>query len=410
MNSLNEFAGKVRTQLLAHLLPFWCGPAVDHEQGGWMAWLSNDLKVDRNQPKGLIVNSRLLWTFSATYRAYPEPIFRQMADRALSILMNDFWDQDYGGAFWQLDGTGRVLDDSKKIYGQAFYIYALVEYYQAFESAAALARARQLFELIESNCHDAQFGGYWEVRRRDWSESADTRLSAKDMNEKKSMNNHLHVLEAYGSLCQAWCDSRLQNRLRELIQLFRDKIIDPATHHLRHFFDEAWNVRSDSYTFGHDIEGSWLLCEAAEALNDRSLLDEVKAIALAIANSVWREGVDATGGLCYEGRRGTIIDHGKQWWPQAEAVVGFLNAYQLSGDRRYLEAAQTIWEYIENHIVDRVHGEWFWRIDEEGNVDQNLPKVSQWKGPYHGARACLQTLHRLSEIEQRTTEPATIAR
>ena len=157
-----------------------------------MAWLSNDLQPDRAQPKGLIVNARILWAFSAAYRAFSEPVFRQMTDRAFQIVMNNFWDHQYGGAYWQLDCNGQVLDDSKKTYGQAFYIYALVEYHLAFEAPAALERARQLFELVESTCHDSQFGGYWEVRRRDWSEAADTRLSAKDMNEKKSMNNHLH--------------------------------------------------------------------------------------------------------------------------------------------------------------------------------------------------------------------------
>ena len=209
MNSLTEFADKVRTQLLEHILPFWCGPALDHDQGGWMAWLSNDLRPDRAQPKGLIVNARILWAFSAAYRAFSEPVFRQMADRALRIVMNDFWDHQYGGAYWQLDGNGHVLDDSKKTYGQAFYIYALVEHHLAFESPAALERARRLFEFVEANCYDPLFGGYWEVRRRDWSETADTRLSAKDMNEKKSMNNHLHVLEAYTRLYQAWPDARI---------------------------------------------------------------------------------------------------------------------------------------------------------------------------------------------------------
>jgi cellobiose epimerase len=408
MNSLTEFADKVRTQLLGHILPFWCGPALDHDQGGWMAWLSNDLQPDRAQPKGLIVNARILWAFSAAYRAFPEPIFQQMADRALRIVMNDFWDQDHGGAFWQLDGEGRLRDDSKKTYGQAFYIYALVEHHLAFESSATLERARELFELVEANCYDSLFGGYWEVRRRDWSEAADTRLSTKDMNEKKSMNNHLHVLEAYTCLHQAWPDARVERQLREVTQLFRDKIVDRSTHHFHHFFDETWRPRSDSYTFGHDIEGSWLLCEAAEALNDRVLLRDVEALALTIADAVRREGCDATGGLCYEGRQGIIIDRGKECWPQAEAVVGFLNAYQLSGDSQYLEAGQAIWTYIEEYIVDRVHGEWFWRIDEHGNVDQSLPKVSEWKGPYHGTRACLQALHRIGRIEQATAKTAMI--
>ena len=398
-NELKGFSQRVSDQLFGHILPFWCGPALDHEQGGWMGWLSNDLKPDRTQPKGLIVNSRILWAFSAVHQARPEKLFRQMADRAFDCVMNRFWDTQYGGAFWQLDDAGRVIDDSKKIYGQAFYIYALGEYHRAFGAPTALARAQELFELIERHAHDPKHGGYIEVCRRNWSEAdADARLSDRDMNEKKSMNNHLHLLEAYTNLYRIWKEPRVEQRLRELIALFEQRILDPRTLHLHHFFNEQWQVRSDTYTFGHDIEGSWLLCEAAEALGDASLLKRVQALGLRMADGVLREGIDADGALRYEGKNGKIIDAGKECWPQAEAVIGFLNAFQHSGDAKYLNASLRAWDFIENHLVDRVHGEWFWRITPEGRVDPTLPKVSEWKGPYHGSRACLETLHRLRAI------------
>ena len=384
-------------------MPFWCGPAVDHEQGGWMGWLSNDLRPDRTQPKGLIVNSRILWAFSAVHQARPEKLFRQMADRALDWVMNRFWDAEHGGAFWRLDDAGRVLDDSKKIYGQAFCVYALAEYHRAFGAPAALARARELFGLIERHAHDSRFGGYVEVRRRDWSEAGpDARLSDKDMNEKKSMNNHLHLLESYTNLYRVWKEPRVEQRLRELTRLFEQRILDSRTKHFNHFFDEEWRVRSSSYTFGHDIEGTWLLCEAAEVLGDAGLLKQAGAVALPMAKVVLKEGIDADGALRYEGRGGAIIDAGKECWPQAEAVVGFLNAFQLSGDARFFEAARRVWDFIENRLVDRVHGEWFWRITPEGGVDTTLPKVSEWKGPYHGTRMCLETLRRLRAVSGRT--------
>jgi mannobiose 2-epimerase len=398
-NELKGFSQRVSDQLFGHILPFWCGPALDHEQGGWMGWLSNDLKPDRTQPKGLIVNSRILWAFSAVHQARPDALFKQMAGRAFDFVMNHFWDAQLGGAFWRLDDTGRVLDDSKKIYGQAFYIYALAEYHRAFGVPVALARAIDLFELIERHAHDWKHSGYLEVRQRNWSEAdADARLSDKDMNEKKSMNNHLHLLEAYTNLYRVWKDQRVEQRLRELIALFEQRILDPRTLHLHHFFNEQWQVRSDTYTFGHDIEGTWLLCEAAEVLGDAALLKRVQAVALRMAEVTLREGIDADGALRYEGKGGKIIDAGKECWPQAEAVIGFLNAFQLSGDEKYLNASLRAWDFIENHLVDRVHGEWFWRITPEGRVDPTLPKVSEWKGPYHGSRACLETLHRLRAI------------
>jgi cellobiose epimerase len=384
---LNNFSNQISDQLFGHILPFWFGPALDHEQGGWMGWLSNDLKADRTQPKGLIVNSRI-----------PEAIYRQMADRAFDFVLKRLWDQQHGGAFWRLDDKGAVLEDVKKAYGQAFCIYALAEYHQAFGTPLARERAIQLFELIESHAHDPRQNGYFEVCSRDWSQILDAPLSERDLNEKKSMNSHLHVLEAYTNLYRIWKEPRVEQRLRELIQLFLERILDPRTFHFHHFFDEAWRVRSDTYTFGHDIEGSWLLCEAAEVLGDDPLLEGLRAVAVRMAETVLNEAVDETGGLCYEGRGGRIIDPRKECWPQAEAVVGFLNAFQISNQPEFLEGALRVWNYIEHYLMDRVNGEWFWRINENGKPDPTLPKVSEWKGPYHGSRMCLETLHRLSTL------------
>ena len=396
---LKTFSQRVSDQLFGHIMPFWCGPALDNKQGGWMACLSNDLEPDRTQPKGLIINSRILWAFSAVHQACPEKLFRQMADRAFDYVMSRFWDSQYGGAFWGLDDAGRVTDDSKKIYGQAFYVYALAEYHRAFGAPIALARAKELFELIERHAHDPKHGGYIEVCRRDWSEAgAEARLSDKDMNEKKSMNNHLHLLESYTNLYRVWKEPRVEQRLRELIQLFEQRILDSHTKHFNHFFNEEWQVRSDSYTFGHDIEGTWLLCEAAEVLGDAVLLKQMQGVVLPMVEVVLKEGIAADGALQYEGRGGKIIDPGKECWPQAEAVIGFLNAFQISGDKKYLQTSLRAYDFIENNLVDRVHGEWFWRINEEGKVDPKLPKVSEWKGPYHGSRMCLETLHRLRAL------------
>ena len=400
-SNLEPFSVQTAEHLFGHILPFWCGPALDTKNGGWMAWLSNDLKPDRTKPKGLIVNARILWTFSAVYRVKQEPIYKEMAQRAFEIVMNKFWDAKHGGAFWQLDDGYKVIDDSKKIYGQAFYIYALTEFHRAFDSEAALERAAWLFELIERHAHDAQFGGYLEVRRRDWSEAgADARLSDKDMNEKKSMNNHLHILEACTSLHRARRDPRVAERLRELIEIFLTRILDARTKHLQHFFDEQWNVRSNTYTFGHDIEASWLLCEAVEELGDKNLLQRVRDVAVQMAEAAFNEGLSADGALCYEGKDGKIIDTASEGWPQAEALVGFFNAFEISRDGKFLAAALRVWSYINQKIVDRVHGEWFWRINADGKPDAALPKVSEWKGPYHASRACLEIMRRVKELAE----------
>lgn len=393
---VQHFAARVEAHLFNHILPFWSGPALDDEQGGWLAWMSNDLRVDRSQPKGLIVNSRILWAFSAVYRVRPEPLWEEMAHRAFDGVMNRFWDSEQGGAFWRLTAEGKVFDDSKKIYGQAFYIYALAEYFRAFADSTALTRAISLFNLIERHAYDASHGGYWEVCHRDWVIAESARLSDKDMAESKSMNTHLHVLEAYTNLFRVWKDSRVERRLRELVQLFESRILDAKTSHLHHFFDAQWQVRSDTYTFGHDIEASWLLCEAAEAL-DETVVARIIPQAVNMARVVLAEAIPSDGGMYYEGKEGRIIDFGRECWPQAEALVGFINAFQLSRDPRFLQAAEAIWEYIDRYLVDRIHGEWFWRIGSDGKPDSSLPKVSEWKGPYHATRACLEIARRLRQ-------------
>lgn len=181
------------------------------------------------------------------------------------------------------------------------------------------------------------------------------------------------------------------------------RILDPQTQHLHHFFNEQWEVRSNTYTFGHDIEASWLLCEAAEELDDAKLLERVRGLALQMAAAAFNEGLSPDGGLCYEGRAGRIIDAGRECWPQAEAIVGFLNAFQLSGERAYFNCALQTWKYIDQNLVDRVHGEWFWRINPDGKPDKKLPKVSEWKGPYHATRACLEMMKRLQRLARPTT-------
>jgi mannobiose 2-epimerase len=324
-----------------------------------------------------------------------------MAARAFDVVMNRFWDVRHGGAFWRLDDSWQVLDDSKKTYGQAFYLYALAEFHQAFGSPAAMERAGELFDLIERYAHDPKQGGYIEVCRRDWSEAGpEARLSDKDLHEKKSMNNQLHVLEACTNLHRASKDVRVAERLRELIEVFLARILDARTLHLHHFFDEAWNVRSNTYTFGHDIEASWLLCEAAGELGDEALRNRVWQVSARMANAVFQEALGADGGIAYEGQDGGIVDAGRECWPQAEAMVGFLNAFEVSREEKFLIAALRVWDFIQQHIVDRVHGEWFWRIDPDGRPNQTLPKVSEWKGPYHATRACLETLRRLENFSE----------
>lgn len=400
-----QLAADAQRELLENILPFWRRRTVDRQFGGFIGELSNDLALKPEAPKGLILNARILWTFSAAFGSLGGDEDAELAIRAKDYLVRHFLDPRHGGYVWTVTQQGDILDGSKKIYGQAFCIYALVEYTRVFGDPEALEHAIAVYRLIETHAREPQHGGYVETLARDWQSCADVRLSDKDMNERKSMNNHLHVLEAYTNLLRVWPDEELAGRLRELIDIFRRHILRPDGRHFDHFFDDAWVPRSDSYTYGHDIEGSWLLCEAADVLGDTELQAEIRLLAARMADAVLREGLDADGGLFYEARNGQIINPGKEWWPQAEAVVGFYNAWQVSGRREFLDAAVRCWQYIQAHIVDQANGEWFWRILPDGRPDPAEPKVSAWKCPYHNGRCCIEIMHR-AENAVRGRSPA----
>jgi len=389
----------IEGELRSNLLPFWRERSPDTVRGGFIAEMANDGTLRGDAPKGLVLNARLLWTFSALYRALGDARDLELARRAYRYLEEHFRDRVHGGYRWRVAPDGAPLDETKKIYGQAFCMYALAEFYLAGGDASALDAARRAFELIERHASDGAHGGYLEARASDWSATNELRLGDGDPIAAKSMNTHLHLLEAYTNLYRAWPDPALAARLGELIDLFGAHILAhgsaPGSFHLRHFFDERWKLLSDSYTYGHDIEAAWLLGEAAEVLGDAARAPAVRSWAGEIARAVVGEAIDGDGALAYEGRGGAVIDGTRDWWCQAEAVVGFWNAYQVTGEKEFARAATRVWGFITSRMVDRVNGEWFWRVRADGLVDETQPKVSEWKCPYHNVRMALEMMQRL---------------
>lgn len=404
MQAVKGLRDRVERELRQNILPFWLNYAVDNEYGGFRGQISNDLSIDPHAHKGLILNARILWTFARAYRVYHEDIYLSTARRAYEYLKKYFCDPDHGGVYWLVDYLGSPVDAKKRMYGQAFTIYALAEYASTTGDKDPLNKAVSLQKVIEKCGHDPRHGGYFETFERDWTLSGQQRLSDADMDEKKSMNTHLHVLEAYANLLRIWQDDDLRERLRALLRIFLDHILDPEADHLRMFFDEKWNIRSNCFSFGHDIEASWLLCEAAEVLGDKALLREVQKAAIATAQGVYDDALDTDGGLLYEGRSREVIDTDKHWWPQAEAVVGFLNAYELTGQEHFLKASNRTWAFIERYIVDHEHGEWYWKVSRDGVPSNDKYKVDPWKCPYHNSRACFEVMERLDRIEKKHPE------
>jgi mannobiose 2-epimerase len=392
---VQELRRKVEEELRSNILPFWIKYAIDDEHGGFRGQIDDDRTIDAQAPKGLILNARILWTFSKAFSVYHDAAYRNAARRAYEYLLHNFRDRQYGGVYWMLDYEGQPLDTKKRIYGQAFAVYALAEYAHACGEAEAMSEALRLVDSIEKHGHDNERGGYFETCERNWTLAADQRLSEVDMDEKRSMNTHLHLLEAYATLLRYHEDATVRLRLRELIGIFLNRIVDAETHHSILFFDEEWQPRSQKISFGHDIEANWLLSEAAEVLGDAPLLQQVRRTAVEMAQAVYEQGLDRDGGLLYEADPTGIIDSDKHWWPQAEAVVGFLNACQLSGQRRFFDAAEASWAFIEKFIVDHEYGEWRWLVSKEGVPGQGHDKVGPWKCPYHNSRACFEVMARL---------------
>ena len=382
-----------------NVLPFWIREVVDDERGGFRGHLSDEGVVDPSAPKGGVLCARILWTYAAALRRTGDLSHRRMADRAFDELRRRFWDPEHGGTFWMVDPAGRPLADRKQTYALAFSLYALAEYHRATGAAEALDRAEALQRAIEAHAGDPEHGGYWEARARDWLPLQDVRLSEKDLNAPKSMNTHLHVMEAYANLLRVRDEASLREKLRALVALHLDRIVDPRTGHLLLFFDARWAPLSRMVSYGHDIEASWLLVEAAEVVDDRALVERARTAAVAMARVSLAEGVDAAhGGLFAERHEDGRLDDEKHWWMQAEAVVGFLNAFELTGEAAFLDAAERTWSFVDRFLVDRRHGEWRWRVRRDGTVIPGLPKVEPWKCPYHNSRAAFETIDRVGRL------------
>ncbi|TPE43457.1 AGE family epimerase/isomerase [Pontibacter mangrovi] len=383
---------------LSRILTFWERHAVDGGHGGFVGQLSNRGEVNPVAPKGAVLNARILWTFSAACRHTQNEAHRKLADRAYHYLVEHFLDKDYGGVFWSVNYAGEPLNTRKQIYAVAFAVYGLSEYYLATQEAQALQVCQDLFRWIEQHSFDPMFGGYLEAFDRQGQPLGDLRLSEKDRNTPKTMNTHLHVLEAYANLYRIWPDQQLATQLEGLIRVFLHHIIDTETGHLKLFLTRDWMPAADLVSYGHDIEASWLLLEAADVLGNEVLVAKVKTVALKMAQAT-TEGLQSDGSLYHELDLGEHqYDKHREWWVSAEAMVGFLNAFQLTHSRGFLEKSTGAWGFAKKYLLDRENGEWFWGVHDDYSLMAAADKIGFWKCPYHNARACLEVMHRCEKL------------
>ncbi|MFB9076867.1 AGE family epimerase/isomerase [Flavobacterium procerum] len=384
------------TAELDEILKYWSKHTVDEQNGGFIGQIDFEDHIIANSEKGSVLNARILWTFSASYQTTKNENHKKLAKRAFDFLADYFYDSTFGGLFWSINTDKTPKDTKNQIYALAFAIYGLSEYYVISEDKKALEIALNLYSKIQDYSYDPVNKGYLEAFTRDWKPIEDLRLSEKDANEKKTMNTHLHIIEAYANLFKVWKDKTLQNIMIELLETIEKHFINTETGHLKLFFDENWNEKPDIISYGHDIEAAWLLQQCAEISGDEILISNYKKYALQITEAT-KEGFDSDGGLWYEfDPQKKELTAEKHWWPQAEALIGFYNAYQLTGNEEYLEIVYKNWKFIKKYMLDKQNGEWHWGIYHDYSLIKK-DKAGFWKCPYHNSRACLELMHRIQD-------------
>ncbi len=393
-DTIKRFSQEVMQNLQENILPYWMEKMVD-PRGGFYGRRDGYDKLDENAPKGAILNGRTLWSFSAAYRVTGKKEYLDIATRARDYIMEYFYDPEFGGVYWSLNADGTPLDTKKQFYAIGFTIYGLSEYARATGDKKSLDLAIKLYHDIESHSYDPVNGGYLEACTRDWQKIDDMRLSDKDENMAKTMNTHLHILEPYTNLYRVWKDEELRQSIVRLLDIFLDKIEDSKSRHLGLFFDEEWNRHDHIISYGHDIEASWLLLEAAQVLGDEAILKKVLDHTRHIAEAAL-EGRCYDGSMVYERHASGSYDNDKHWWVQAENVIGQVYLFKYHGMDQYLDKALESWQYIKDNIVDYEGGEWFWsrQGDSVNRVDD---KAGFWKCPYHNSRMCIEVAETLEK-------------
>lgn len=423
MNEVSLMRQEMQDVVENNILRFWLDKMVDHEHGGFYGRIDGSGVLHPEAEKGAILNARILWSFSAAYRVLGNPEYLEAANRAYEYLIEHFIDAEYGGVYWSVDYLGRPLDTKKQFYAIGFAVYGLSEYVRATGDREALECALQLYDCIEEHAFDRAHNGYIEACTREWGQIADMRLSEQDANYPKSQNTHLHIIEPYTNLLRCLKELHAQESgdyvpvigsmlpigvtipmqdiisveasLRNLIDIFTDKILNPKTHHLDLFFEMDWTRGAGHLeSYGHDIECSWLMHEAALVLGDSKVLEKVEPIVREVAKAS-EKGLRPDGSMIHEANLDTgHVDDDLHWWVQAENVVGWFNLYQYFDDGQALERASQGWSYIKSQIIDWENGEWHWSRHPDGTLNTIDDKAGFWKCPYHNSRMCLEIIER----------------
>ena len=408
LSNLRERAVKGLTETLDFFIEYAKDP-----DGGFYGAVGRDLIPVKPAIRSVVLNARLVWAFASAYRVLGEHKYLDAALHAFRYLKECFIDPEYGGAYWRVNADGTPIDERKVIYGQAFIIYSGAELYRACalcgdpEIMKLGCEARQMaidvFGLCEEYALDKPNGGYFETFDRKWNRMTDSFNIPDPSIASKALNTHLHVIEAYTNLMRVWDDLGLRMKVGSLIDIMSYKLLDRETFHYKPYMTDDWQTAKKQVSFGHDIEAAWLLVEAAREFGDKTVIEDSKPTAVRIAASCREEGVDpGTGGMWSEYEAVTDeYDKKMIWWVQAEAVVGFFNAYELTGEQEYLDYTLGVWDYIDRSVIDREGGvfrEWLTDASQPADNSVNRYTVNEWKTPYHNGRMYMELIERIDKM------------
>jgi mannobiose 2-epimerase len=391
---LTVLATAAEAELRENLLPFWKG-MQDTARGGFAGAATSNGTPIPSAPKGAVLHARILWALSAAYARFRDPALLAAATHAYRFISLRLIDPVWDGVVWAVSADGEPLDERKHIYAQAFAIYGLAAFHRASGDPEALALAQQLSRTIERQAADPGGRGYVESFTRDWQVTANP--LHRNRATSRTFNTHLHLLEAHAALLEVWPDPAVLRRVEALALLMAQHMFDPGRQTFWQDFDPDWRPLDRGCSHGHDIEASWLIMALCDRI-DAEIAVPIRGALSLLPAAILGRAVDTDGGLASGDGADGQPAAGKTWWVQAEALVGFLDAFERSGEPRFLTAAEGVWSFIQQFLVDRNGGEWRAWIAPAGEAQPDLPKVGLWKGPYHGVRACLETLGRTARL------------
>ena len=415
-----ELKNEIETHLQSELLPFWLDRCKDDVNGGFITHFDKDGNDTGEDHKSLIAQARTTYIMAAAHHAgYGGPKCRELATHGVDFLIDKMWDKEHGGFYWTVDRKGNVQIDKKILYGMSFAIYALSEYTIATDDPRGLAYAEKVFDLIHRHAVDAMYGGYFEMFERDWQLCPPGSAGG----DRKTLDFHMHLMEALTQLYQCSQNSLHKRRLKEVITLLVTRILHPQHKTGIPQFWQDWSVApqikfdivwgwdrfdkggvkhnaDDNTSAGHNVEFAWLLLRALDIMDEdpgnylqlvRQQLDH------ALANGIDRE----YGGVFTEGpHAGGVSETTKEFWQQAEVMIGMLEGCLRFNDPKYWDAYVNVHRFVFDKMINHKVGEWWPLLNREGTQCIWTHMSHSWKVCYHTVRAMLQCANRLDTLQK----------